>query len=160
MYLITKKLIYFYGKIAYENLLISIFKRIDPLDSMSHFSKIKTSLKDLSLLQQSLHDLGVNYSTEVNTVNGYKDQKQFANLVIRQNNNYDIGFTWNGFEYQLVTDLQFWQQSWSVELFINKVTQRYAYHSILKATNEKGFQAVEELTQENGSIKLTLQRWS
>ena len=104
---------------------------------MSHFSKIKTSLKDLTLLQKSLHDLGVNWSNEVNTVNGYKDQKHFANLVIKQNNNYDIGFTWNGFEYQLVADLQFWQQPWSVELFINKVTQRYAYHSILKATNEK-----------------------
>ena len=127
---------------------------------MSHFSKIKTSLKELTLLQKSLHDLGVNYSTEINTVKGYKDQKQFANLVVKQNNNYDIGFTWNGFEYQLITDLQFWQQPWSVELFINKVTQRYAYHSILKATNEKGFQAVEELTQENGSIRLTLQRWS
>jgi hypothetical protein len=127
---------------------------------MSHFSKIKTSLKDLTLLQKSLHDLGVNCSTEINTVKGYKDQKQFANLVIKQNNNYDIGFTWNGFEYQLVTDLQFWQQPWSVELFINKVTQRYAYHSILRATNEKGFQAVEELVQENGSIRLTLQRWN
>ena len=127
---------------------------------MSHFSKIKTSLKDLTLLQKSLQDLGVNWTTEINNVNGYKDQKQFANLVIKQSNNYDIGFSWNGFEYQLVTDLQFWQQPWSVELFINKVTQRYAYHSILKATNEKGFQAVEELTQENGSIHLTLQRWN
>jgi hypothetical protein len=114
----------------------------------------------LTLLQKSLQDLGVNWTTEINNVNGYKDQKQFANLVIKQSNNYDIGFSWNGFEYQLVTDLQFWQQPWSVELFINKVTQRYAYHSILKATNEKGFQAVEELTQENGSIRLTLQRWN
>ena len=127
---------------------------------MSHFSKIKTSLKELSLLQKSLQDLGINWTTEVNTVSGYRDQKQFANLVIKQSNNYDIGFTWNGFEYQLVTDLQFWQQPWSVELFISKITQRYAYHSILKATTEKGFQTVEELTQENGSIRLTLQRWN
>lgn len=126
---------------------------------MSHFSKIKTSLKDLTLLQKSLHDLGINYSNEVNVVKGYKDQKHFANLVIKQNNNYDIGFTWNGFEYQLVADLQFWQQPWSIELFINKVTQRYAYHSILKTTSERGFQAVEELVQEHGSIRLTLQRW-
>lgn len=120
----------------------------------------KTSLKDLTLLQKSLSDLGVNWTTELSSVNGYKDQKHFANLVIKQNNNYDIGFAWNGFEYQLVADLQFWQQTWSVELFINKVTQRYAYHSILKATNDKGFQAIEELYQENGSIRLTLQRWN
>lgn len=126
---------------------------------MSHFSKIKTSLKDLNLLQKSLDDLGVNWHTDINIIKGYKDQNHFANLVIIQTNNYDIGFTWNGMEYQLVADLQFWQQPWSVELFLDKVTQRYAYNSIVKATQDQGFQTVEETAQENGSIRLTLQRW-
>jgi len=126
---------------------------------MSHFSKIKTTLKDLSLLQKSLNDLGVSWDESINTLKGYKAQECFANLVIKQNNNYDIGFTWNGTEYQLVADLQFWEQSWSVELFLDKITQRYAYNSILKATKIQGFQRIEEVTQENGSIKLTLQRW-
>ena len=127
--------------------------------NMSHFSKIKTILRDLALLQKSLDDLGVRWDENIKSLNGYKSQKCFANLVIKQNNNYDIGFTWNGTEYQLVADLQFWQQPWSVELFLDKITQRYAYNSILKATETQGFQTVEELTQENGSIKLTLQRW-
>ena len=126
---------------------------------MSHFSKIKTSLKDLNLLQKSLDDLGVNWHTDINIIKGYKDQNHFAKLVIIQTNNYDIGFTWNGMEYQLVADLQFWQQPWSVELFLDKVTQRYAYNSIVKATQDQGFQTVEETAQENGSIRLTLQRW-
>jgi hypothetical protein len=126
---------------------------------MSHFSKIKTSLKDLNLLQKSLDDLGVNWHTNINIIKGYKDQNHFANLVITQTNNYDIGFTWSGMEYQLVADLQFWQQPWSVELFLDKVTQRYAYNSIVKATQDQGFQTVEETAQENGSIRLTLQRW-
>ena len=126
---------------------------------MSHFSKIKTSLKDLNLLQKSLDDLGVNWHTDINIIKGYKDQNHFANLVIIQTNNYDIGFTWNCMEYQLVADLQFWQQPWSVELFLDKVTQRYAYNSIVKATQDQGFQTVEETAQENGSIRLTLQRW-
>jgi len=124
---------------------------------MSHFSKIKTTLKDLSLLQKSLSDIGVSWDESINTIKGYKAQECFANLVIKQNNNYDIGFTWNGTEYQLVADLQFWQQPWSVELFLDKITQRYAYNSILKATEIQGFQRIEEVTQENGSIKLTLQ---
>jgi hypothetical protein len=126
---------------------------------MSHFSKIKTSLKDLNLLQKSLDDLGVAWDASLHTVKGYKDQNHFANLVITQTNNYDIGFTWNGMEYQLVADLQFWQQPWSVELFLDKVTQRYAYNSIIKATQDQGFQTIEETAQENGSIRLTLQRW-
>ena len=126
---------------------------------MSHFSKIKTTLKDLSLLQKSLNDIGVSWDENINTIKGYKAQECFANLVIKQNNNYDIGFTWNGSEYQLVADLQFWQQPWSVDLFLDKVTQRYAYNSILKATQLQGFQSIEEVTQENGSIKMILQRW-
>ena len=126
---------------------------------MSHFSKIKTALRDLDLLKKSLNDLGVEWDSSLTNIKGYKKQSHFANLVIRQNNSYDIGFTWNGIEYQLIADLQFWQQPWSVELFLDKVTQRYAYNSIVKATYSTGFQTVEEITQENGSIKITLQRW-
>ena len=109
---------------------------------MSHFSKIKTTLKDLTLLKKALTDLSVNWDTEVKQIRGYKDQTDFANLVISQNNNYDIGFSWNGFEYQLVADLQFWQQPWSVELFLDKVSQRYAYHSIVESTEKQGFKAI------------------
>ena len=127
---------------------------------MSHFSKINTTLKDLTLLKKSLTDLSVNWNTEVKQIKGYKNQTSFANLVIAQNNNYDIGFSWNGFEYQLVADLQFWQQPWSVELFLDKITQRYAYYSILEATTKQGFKTIEEVNLEDESIHLTLQRWS
>ena len=127
---------------------------------MSHFSKIQTTLKDLDLLKQSLADLSIQWDSKSQTVRGYKEKTSFANLVIKQNNNYDIGFTWNGFEYQLVADLQFWQQPWSVESFLDKVSQRYAYNSIIQATQKQGFETVEEINQDNGTIRLTLQRWN
>ena len=127
---------------------------------MSHFSKIQTSLKDLDLLKRSLNDLSIQWEPELNRVRGYRDQTTFANLVIKQNNNYDIGFSWNGFEYQLVADIQFWQQPWSIELFLDRVSQRYAYNSILESTSNQGFQTVNETVQEDGSIKLTLQEWN
>ena len=60
----------------------------------------------------------------------------------------------------LVADLQFWQQPWSVESFLDKVSQRYAYNSIIQATKKQGFETVEEVNQDNGTIKLTLQRWN
>jgi hypothetical protein len=126
---------------------------------MSHFSKIKTTIKDLNLLKKSLNDLSVAWDTNVQVIKGYTDQNHFANLVIKQNNNYDIGFTWNGMEYQLVADLQFWQQPWSVELFLDKVTQRYAYNSIVETTKAQGFEPIEEVVNDNGSIKLIIQRW-
>ena len=127
---------------------------------MSHFSKIQTSLKDLDLLKKSLSDLSIQWEPELNRVRGYKDQTTFANLVIRQDNNYDIGFSWNGFEYQLVADIQFWQQPWSIELFLDRVSQKYAYNSIIESTSKQGFQTVNETVQEDGSIKLTLQKWN
>lgn len=127
---------------------------------MSHFSKIKTSLKDLEIIKKSLDDLRINWRTDTTVINGYKAQNHSANLVIKQNNNYDIGFTWNGIEYQLIADLQFWQQPWPVDLFLDKITQRYAYNAIIKSTQEEGFQCIEETSQENGSIRITLQRWN
>ena len=127
---------------------------------MSHFSKIRTTLKDLNLLKKALGDLSISWDEQVTQMKGYKNQATFANLIIPQDNNYDVGFTWNGFEYQLVADLQFWQQPWSVELFLHKITQRYAYHSILNATSKQGFKTIEEITLEDESIHLILQRWS
>lgn len=127
---------------------------------MSHFSKIQTSLKDLDLLKKSLNDLSIHWEPELNRVRGYKNQTTFANVVIKQGNNYDIGFSWNGFEYQLVADIQFWQQPWSIELFLDRVSQRYAYNSIIESTSNQGFQTVNEMVQEDGSIKLTLQKWN
>jgi hypothetical protein len=126
---------------------------------MSHFSKIQTSLKDLDLLKKSLNDLSIHWEPELNRVRGNRDQTTFANLVIKQANNYDIGFSWNGVEYQVVADIQFWQQPWSIELFLDRVSQRYAYNSIIKSTYDQGFQTVNEHVQEDGSIKLTLQKW-
>ena len=127
---------------------------------MSHFSKIQTSLKDLDLLKKSLNDLSIHWDPDLNRVRGYKDQTTFANIVIKQDNNYDIGFSWNGFEYQLVADIQFWQQPWSIELFLDRVNQRYAYNSILESTSKQGFHTVNETIQEDGSIKLKLQKWN
>ena len=127
---------------------------------MSHFSKIKTTIKDLDVLKKSLTDLSITWTTDIKAIKGYKNQSEFANLIIKQQNNYDVGFTWNGLEYQLIADLQFWQQPWSIELFLEKITQRYAYNSIINITSGQGFQPIEEVTEENGTIKLVLQRWN
>ena len=56
--------------------------------------------------------------------------------------------------------MQFWQQPWPIDLFLNKITQRYAYNSIVKMSASKGFQTIEEVKEKNGSVRLTLQRWN
>jgi hypothetical protein len=93
-------------------------------------------------------------------VRGYRGQTQSTEVTIEQQNGYDIGFRWNGQEYELVADLQYWQQNLSVDGFLRQVTQRYAYQTVVKETTKVGFQVAEQQKNEDGSIRLVVQRWS
>jgi len=127
---------------------------------MSHFSQIKTQIRNLNYLQAALSDLGVDWQSGPREVRGYRGQTRNAELTIEQENGYDLGFSWNGNEYELVADLQYWQQPWSVEGFLRQVTQRYAYQTVVKETARQGFQVTEQQKNEDGSIRLLVQRWS
>ena len=127
---------------------------------MSHFSQIKTQISNLSSLQSALTDLGIDWESGPREVRGYKGLTHTAEIVIEQDNGYDIGFAWNGQSYELVSDLQFWKQDSTVDRFLSKVTQRYAYHTIVSESSQKGFQLTEQKRHQDGSIRLVLQRWS
>ena len=128
---------------------------------MSHFSKIKTSLRDLDTLKLTLSDLEINWQADDQKVRGYNNQTHRAEIVISQSeSSYDIGFHWNGKEFELVSDLQFWEQKFSVESFLDKVSQRYAYNCIINESIKKGFQATEMTNREDGSIRLVINRWA
>lgn len=127
---------------------------------MSHFSQIKTQIRNLTSLQAALTDLGIEWKAEPETVRGYRGQSRKAAIAIEQENGYDVGFSWNGKEYELVADLQYWQQPLSVEGFLRQVTQRYAYHTVVNETAKQGFQISEQQQNTDGSIRLLVQRWS
>jgi len=127
---------------------------------MSHFSQIKTQIRDLTSLQSALTDLGIEWKAGPQPVRGYRGQTRTADVVIEQDNGYDIGFSQNDAQYELVADLQYWQQPLSVEGFLKRVTQRYAYHTVMKETAQQGFQLTEQQQNQDGSIRLVLQRWT
>ena len=127
---------------------------------MSHFSNIKTQIRNLDSLQAALTDLDIDWKSGPETVRGYRGQNRTAEVVVEQENNYDIGFSWNGKEYELVADLQYWQQAWSVDGFLSRVTQRYAYNTVMTETAKQGFQVAEQQKNQDGSIRLVMQRWS
>jgi hypothetical protein len=127
---------------------------------MSHFSQIKTQIRNLESLKDALSDLGIDWKPGPSEVRGYRGQTHAAEVTIEQQNGYDIGFRWNGQEYELVADLQYWQQNLSVDGFVREVTQRYAYQTVVKETTKVGFQVAEQQQQKDGSIRLVVQRWS
>ena len=129
---------------------------------MSHFSQIKTKIRNLPALEAALTDIGTDWKAGPQPVRGYQGKTETAEVVIEQDNGYDLGFKRNSDtgEYELVADMQYWQQPLSVDGFLNQVTQRYAYHTVLTETSNQGFQVAEQKTAADGSIRLVLQRWA
>ena len=127
---------------------------------MSHFTKIKTKLYDRATIEKSLADLNIEWKTGTEKIRGYNNQEHAADIVISQNNNHDIGFKWNNTEYELVADLMFWDQAYSVDKFLNQLHQRYAFNLITKVSEEQGLEFVESENQESGSIRLVLRKFN
>ena len=126
---------------------------------MSHFTKIKTKLYDRVTIEKSLSDLNIEWESGAEKIRGYNNQEYSADIVIRQKNNYDIGFRWNNNEYELVADLMFWDQSYSLDKFLNQVHQRYAFNLIAKVSEEQDLEFVESGNLEDGSIRLLLRKF-
>ena len=128
---------------------------------MSHFSTVKTELRDRESLLAALRDLGQEPSAGEQPVRGYRGQTVTADLCCPQSEGGDIGFRWNSAEqhYELVTDLDLWKQSVPVECFLAQLTQRYALQSILRSSAEEGYQVAEQRQQADGSIELVVTRW-
>ena len=128
---------------------------------MSHFSTIKTKLKESKSLIKALDQLGYNINQEENFVKGYKGQFTAVDISMNLPGDTKVGFKWDNTSkaYELVTDLDLWKFELPVERFISKVTQMYAYQTIISKTKEDGYQIVEQKNKNDGSIELVLTKW-
>ena len=128
---------------------------------MSHFSTIKTQLKDADPLIKALNNLGYTINQEEKFVKGYRGKFTAVDISMNLPGDTKVGFKWdnNSNSYELVTDLDLWKFELPVERFISKVTQMYAYETIISKTKEDGYQIVEQKNQNDGSIELVLTKW-
>ena len=123
---------------------------------MSHFTHMKTRFQNLFYLEKALNRLNITHKQEV--INDSKSS--IVNLVIPQSNNYDIKFCYNGQEYELVADISYWEQSYPVESFIDKIAQQYAGEVVIGESQKIGFQPVKYQQNADGSNTLILERWN
>ena len=128
---------------------------------MSHFSTIKTQLKDAEPLIKALNNLGYIINQEEKLIKGYRGRFTAVDISLNLPGDTKVGFKWdnNSNSYELVTDLDLWKFDLPVERFISKVTQMYAYETIISKTKEDGYQIVEQKNQDDGSIELVLTKW-
>jgi len=128
---------------------------------MSHFSTIKTKLKNKPQLVEALellqYDVKEDQQLKVTGSHGIGHETVEAEVAIGT----DIGFRMHPVtgEYELVADLETWNQPIPVERFIDKVNQQYARMTVHNVVKDMGFQVDEEWEMEDNSIELTVTRW-
>ena len=125
---------------------------------MSHFSTIKTKITKKPALLEALELLQYNVVENVELENPLDHEHKKWQVDIAIDN--EIGFRWNGKEYELVADLQTWSQPFPPERFIEKVRQQYARMTIHNKVKEEGWQVAEEWETDDNSIELTVTRWN
>lgn len=134
---------------------------------MSHITKIKTKIKNLITLKKTLDELDINYNDDINNIkvkswNNKKIEGEFV-LEITTGTPYNIGVVLDAKSntYEFVAD---W---WGIETYtglnqeqyMSKISQKYAYSTIMDKVNEKGYNLISENTDEKGNIKLVLRKW-
>jgi len=128
---------------------------------MSHFSTIKTKLKNKPQLVEALellqYEVKEDQELRVTGSHGIGHETVEAEVAIGT----DIGFRMHPVtgEYELVADLETWNQPIPVERFMDKVNQQYARMTVYNTVKKMGFQVEEEWEMEDNSIELTVTRW-
>ena len=125
---------------------------------MSHFSTIRTKIKNKTELLEALELLQYDVTEDVKLENPLDHEHKQWQVDVAVGN--DIGFRLNKQgEYELVADIQTWNQPIPPERFIEKVTQQYARMTLHNTVKELGFKVEEEWEMDDNSIELTVTRW-
>lgn len=120
---------------------------------MSHFTHIKTRFQNLFYLEKALSRLNIDYKKITSS------QTLTLSLIITQSNGYDLEFSWNDQEYELIADISFWQQTYPIETFMDQIAQQYAGEVIIGESQKIGFQPIKYQQNSDGSNTLVLERW-
>ena len=125
---------------------------------MSHFSTINTKIKNKPELLEALQLLQYDVQEDQELINPIDHQHEKVKVDVSIGT--DIGFRLNNDgEYELVADIQTWNQPIPPERLIEKVTQQYARMTIHNTIKEQGFQVAEEWEMDDNSIEITATRW-
>ena len=132
---------------------------------MSHFTSVKTKIKNQICLVRALKDLGYEVveaeQGQTVQVRGYQGQKADGIMTIKASKTYDIGV-----KVGVDGTYEFFADWWGVETtrgvseedFIKQVTRRYSYHMVKQEIEKKGWSLEEE--KQGEEIHLHVRTWS
>ena len=124
---------------------------------MSKFVKVQTQLRDLNLIKHALDDLRLVYQENASFVHTWSGFRGQVPLVVKVSHaQFGLRETQSG-EYEVIGDDM---QMAVIRKELGQIQQRYAYHAVLQATAEAGFELVEENQGNDKVIRMTVRRWS
>jgi hypothetical protein len=134
---------------------------------MSHFTAIRTQIKNTDALINALADLGfdqVEVHKTAQHLYGFQGdlRPQTAEVIIRRQHislsSNDIGFKRqeDGTFAAIVSEFDRFKYS---QQWLNQVIQRYGYHQLMATAPAQGFAIETEETLDDGTIRVVVGRW-
>lgn len=129
---------------------------------MSHFTQVKTQIKDRTLLKKALEKLGhtVVEGEQGTCVRGYMGNTLPAEFKILTSTHYDIGFQKDEEgNYSFVGDWELMPRVSGIKEadFAASVKREYAREMILQTAAEQGYQVEEQ--ENDGTIEMVVVQW-
>ena len=122
---------------------------------MSHFTEIKTQIKDIEALRLAVQELGLTLLPNTQA-RGYYDNKTKGDYVIKLKGRYDIALKKQADgTYGLTADLWDGHVEKEVGSKYGKLLQLYGVHKATLEARKKGLSVLRK-PQQNGAIKLLL----
>jgi hypothetical protein len=140
----------------------NIVKKNSFVKLKSHFSVISSKITDKNILKKTLLEINKDFDIYDGPliINSYNNNKIKVDLAIKQDNFYDIGFVLEDNVYNMVTDLQFWDQTVPPNVFMERLIKQYTINSIIDTCTEEGFYTEHITTDmETGFTEIVVSRY-
>lgn len=124
---------------------------------MSKFVRIKTELRELSLIKRALDDLKLAYQENQRYTHVWSGFSGPAPLLVQMKG---AKFAFRATDEGLYEAIGDDMQMATIRTQLDTIQQRYAYHKVVDEVEAAGFALVEEQTGRDHVIRMTVRRWT
>jgi hypothetical protein len=124
---------------------------------MSKFVRIKTELRELSLIKRALDDLKLTYQENQRYTHVWSGFSGPAPLLVQMKG---AKFAFRATDEGLYEAIGDDMQMATIRTQLDAIQQRYAYHKVVDEVAAAGFALVEEQTGRDHVIRMTVRRWT
>ncbi|MCB9060127.1 MAG: DUF1257 domain-containing protein [Halobacteriovoraceae bacterium] len=130
---------------------------------MSHFTEVKTQIKNLEFFKKALKELGFDFVCDLDslTIENFFGDKTSVELLIKTGTKYDIGLRLKEDNtYELVADWELLEKmKYDTKKVQETLLQKYSYITVKDSLEQQGYEVDEEVVDEEGNIELVVAQW-